>query len=203
MEPYFNLLDISATKAKTNVTSLALSYGERKCSLAVLPLAKEDDSMNFSPEAGPALTPFIGPCAVIDLSDKSESAISEKEAQSTVALVKKTVEELKARYRGHIVPPTRYLFRTKRHREDRCRYFTGEAINAVFSSGVILIGVETTSLTQEGEKADLNFLTQGKGLLLNLNLQNAEPGINYNLLALPAEIQGHQILPARVVLASL
>lgn len=140
-----------------------------------------------------ALLPYIGPCAVLDVSAGSGGITPE--------LFQRAAERLKE------LPP-RVVFKTqKKLRFDvwegaEYSHFTVDLIEAMKGRGVILAGLDTPSVDHVDSK-DLQvhhaMIKAGFSWLENLDLTDAEEGL-YFLCAAPLKLTELEASPVRAVL---
>mgnify|MGYP003384998275 FL=1 len=153
------------------------------------------------------LAPFVGSCAVVDMfAEQDQTQITEAQAVAAVDLVATQAAKLKANYGGQVEKPNRILFRTKRTGDTSIgRYFSEAALNKLFDSGIVLVGVDTPSLTPLNSSQELltALAKQGRACLINLELSEAPAGILYQLLAPPILISNESLVPVRAVLTAL
>jgi arylformamidase len=142
--------------------------------------------------AAPPLTPYLGPCRVVD-------------ARATGAVIE-------ARFIAEMIvaPPPRVLFRTYGTfpRDRWCEDFTtiaAAAIEALAAAGVRLVGLDAPSLDpQESKTMDAHraVLAADMRILEGLVLDDVPPG-DYELIALPLKLAGLDASPVRAVLREL
>ncbi len=153
-----------------------------------------DAPLHYDPAGADAaaldLTPYLGPCRVVD-------------ARGAGAVV--TAEFLQARLAD--APPPRVLLRTfaafPRHDwDDAFTAVSAEAVRWLAGRGVVLIGVDSPSLDPQVSKTmDAHHAVRAAGLriLEGLVLDDVLPG-DYELIALPLPLAGLDASPVRAVL---
>ncbi len=152
-----------------------------------------DYDAHGSDSAGSALTPYLGPCSVIDVSaPAARSGRVEPGAIGAGALAERV---LLRTYAG--VAPA--------HWDSAYACVAPETIDWLADRGVMLIGVDTPSLDPETSKtldAHHRVCARGMAILEGLLLHEVPPG-RYELIALPLRIAGADASPVRAVLRAL
>lgn len=141
--------------------------------------------------SGMPLLPYIGPCAVLD--------VSPLEGGITEYLFEKITEDLDL--------PPRVVFKTQKNLrfdvwEGQYAHFTVGLIERLSKRGIIMAGLDTPSVDNVNSK-DLEvhhaMIKAGFSWLENLDLTNAEQGI-YFLSAAPLKLTELEASPVRAVL---
>jgi arylformamidase len=143
--------------------------------------------------SGMPLLPYIGPCAVLDVSPL-EGGITREHFEQAASRLKEL--------------PPRVVFKTQKNlRFDVWEgsiysHFTLELVEAMKSCGIIMAGLDTPSVDHVDSK-DLQvhhaMIEAGFSWLENLDLTNAEEGI-YFLSAAPLRLTELEASPVRAVL---
>lgn len=139
--------------------------------------------------AGVALTPYLGPCRVIDARHAGPTL--------TLAAVEHALD----------AAPARVVFRTFEtfpHTQWRSDWTAVDAalIDALAARGVVLIGIDGPSLDPQDSKtmdAHHAVARAGMAILEGLVLDHVPPG-DYELIALPLKLEGLDASPVRAVL---
>ncbi|HWD67027.1 MAG TPA: arylformamidase [Caulobacteraceae bacterium] len=158
--------------------------------------AHADAPLHYSPK-GPSvaevpLSPYLGPCRLIDARGEDGSISAPFVAHSVVD------------------PPPRVLFRTYERFpvwDWKSEFVTVEAqaIRALAALGVRLIGIDSPSLDPQASKtmdAHHAVLAADMRVLEGLVLDDVPPG-DYELIALPLKLEGLDASPVRAVLREL
>lgn len=188
MEATFTIIDVSRLYASS------------------MSLKEACDKFATAMASGTTLEPFVGPCAVVKLFGTDDaSPISEQEVTEGLDYIAAEWKRLKTHYGGNVQQPKRVLFRTRRTGDtSEGRYFSPEAITKLLEADIILVGVDTPSLSpldSQGE-ALKKFQTAQRACLINLNLSDAEQSILYNLVAPPLLVPNEALVPVRALLTS-
>jgi arylformamidase len=143
--------------------------------------------------SGMPLLPYIGPCAVLDVSPLSEG------------ITKEHFEKAASRFQE--LPP-RVVFKTQKNLRfdvwegSAYSHFTVELVEAMNARGIIMAGLDTPSVDHVDSK-DLQvhhaLIKAGFSWLENLDLTNAEEGL-YFLSAAPLRLTELEASPVRAVL---
>lgn len=142
--------------------------------------------------SGMPLLPYIGPCAVIDVSPLSGG------------ITKQHFEMAAENFKD--LPP-RVVFKTQKNLrfdvwEGKYAHFTVELIEALSARGIIMVGLDTPSVDHVDAKVlEVHHALNKAGFswLENLDLTNAEQGI-YFLSAAPLKLTELEASPVRAVL---
>lgn len=142
--------------------------------------------------SGMPLLPYIGPCAVIDVSPLSDGITKQH--------FEKAVE-------GFQDLPPRVVFKTQKNLrfdvwEGKYAHFTVELIEALSARGIIMAGLDTPSVDHiDSKNLEVHHALNKAGFswLENLDLTQAEPGI-YFLSAAPLKLTELEASPVRAVL---
>jgi arylformamidase len=138
------------------------------------------------------LTPYIGPCQVIDLSPCKSEIKPEAILSKTNLLEKKT---------------QRILFKTNRHQynsvfPNEFAYFSEDLIDFLKRKECLLVGIDTPSVDHQSSKdlpAHHALCQRNMYWLENLDLSNVEEGV-YLLVAFPLKFMELEASPVRAVL---
>ncbi len=149
-----------------------------------------DDTQGMA--SGMPLLPYIGPCAVIDVSPLSEG------------ITKKHFEKAAEQFKD--MPP-RVVFKTQKNLrydvwEGKYAHFTVELIETLSARGIIMAGLDTPSVDHvDSKNLEVHHALNKAGFswLENLDLTQAEQGI-YFLSAAPLKLTELEASPVRAVL---
>ncbi len=149
-----------------------------------------DDTQGMA--SGMPLLPYIGPCAVIDVSPLGEGITKQH--------FEKAAEQFKD------MPP-RVVFKTQKNLrydvwEGTYAHFTVELIETLSARGIIMAGLDTPSVDHvDSKNLEVHHALNKAGFswLENLDLTQAEQGI-YFLSAAPLKLTELEASPVRAVL---
>ena len=142
-----------------------------------------------APVGALALSPFIGPCRVIDARGTGPLCMPEEIAAALDAAHPRVLLRLMDR------------LDTKAWTED-FRALAAETIELLAERGAVLVGIDTPSVDRATSKtlpAHQACRRAGMRILENLELAHVEPG-DYELIALPLKFENLDASPVRAVL---
>jgi len=138
------------------------------------------------------LSPFVGPCRVIDARGPGALLLPEDLEAAMGAIPPRVLLRLSERSDPHVWPTG-------------FRALAPESIERLARAGVVLVGVDTPSVDPETSKAlpaHRACLAAGMMILENLVLDHVVPG-DYELVALPLKLVSLDASPVRAILRPL
>jgi arylformamidase len=159
-----------------------------------------DAPMHFVAGGAPidqvALAPLIGPARVIDIADAVQSIDAAELNRHQWRGAQRVIFRTRSSRRGWMTSPTF-------HRD--FAYVAPDAAQLLADAGVQLVGIDYISAEQFGAPAPRTHqILLGKGIPIveGLALEGVTAG-DYDLIALPMKVRGHEGAPARAVLRRL
>ncbi len=141
------------------------------------------------------LSDFVGECTVIGMESSVGGDITRDDLIESFKTIEDEQKKLRDLYGDDSFRSTRFLFRTRASEGEEGRYFSTDAIGYLTEAGVKLVGIDMPGLSATPYSGNVGF-----SYLVNLCLDELEPGSQYRLLSPP--LPGASPAPVRPVLVT-